>query len=134
MRRASEPRGRRNGFVRNHRWLAVVAAVAPVAAAAWLPESVSATTLTWDASGAANGFTNFPTDGSGSWNTSISPNWNPGGVSADQTWLDGSAAVIGAGSGAAGKINIDNGSVIASGLQFNAPGSGGNYTINGATL
>jgi autotransporter-associated beta strand protein len=110
----------------------LAAVVAPAAVLALgANRAATAATLTWDASGAADGIINFPTDGSGSWNTSINSNWNPGGISTDQMWVDGSSAVIGAASGAAGTITIDSGSVTANSVQFNAPGSG-SYTIAGS--
>ncbi|HEX3720929.1 MAG TPA: autotransporter-associated beta strand repeat-containing protein [Verrucomicrobiae bacterium] len=73
------------------------------------------TTLTWDANGGSG-----PSDGSGTWH-------NPGDWwdgTAATSWTDGSAAVIGAGSGAPGNyvLTVDT-TVTATTYTFNPPGA-----------
>ncbi|HUB25519.1 MAG TPA: autotransporter-associated beta strand repeat-containing protein [Tepidisphaeraceae bacterium] len=91
-----------------------------------LPAAALAQSLTWDASG---NHPTSPNDGSGNWDTSSAANWSNG--SADSVWSNGDIAVFGAANGAAGTVLIDDpsGGVIASGITFNAPGSG-NYNIS----
>lgn len=84
-----------------------------------------AATLTWDASGGPP-----LNDGSGNWNATGGANWfdgstyGPWGNSTD-------TAVFGVGSGAAGTVTVGN--VNASGITFNAAGSGA-YTLSSGTI
>src|ERR1043165_2130666 len=92
--------------------------------------SASAAILTWDASGLNNP---GPTDGSGSWDTTIS-NWaNAASPAPDVPWSTGNTAQFGVANGAAGTVTITDGSgtVSAAGINFNAAGTG-NYTIAAA--
>jgi fibronectin-binding autotransporter adhesin len=85
-----------------------------------------AATFTWDSSG-LNPIT--PTDGGGFWDiVGTNTVWSNG--TSDVVWDNASTAVFGHNNGAAGIVTIDDGSgtVTATGLTFNAPGSG-NYTI-----
>ena len=78
--------------------------------------------VTWDSGGASP---TSPHDGSGNWDfTTI--DWSNG--STDMAWPNGSQAIFGAGTGAAGTINLLS-SVNVTGLVFNMPGSG-NYNIS----
>ena len=111
-------------------------AAAPAAVALWASPSYGQT-VTWDASGAATSGGSV-TDGGGFWDvTNIlgNPDTNWFGGVIDGTWNNGDVAVLGnfannAGAGAAGTVTIDDdsGSVTASGINFNAVGSG-SYTI-----
>ncbi|MCW1925731.1 autotransporter-associated beta strand repeat-containing protein [Luteolibacter arcticus] len=101
--------------------------------AAGLISAVHAATLTWDASGANPA---APTDGPGTWDTTVA-NWSNG--AADIAWPDTAAdvAVFGANNGAAGSITVDM--VTVNGITFNAAGSGtyelagGMVTLDGTT-
>lgn len=90
-----------------------------------LPSS-EAGTYTWDASGGAP-----LNDGPGNWNPTGGSNWYDG--AAFGPWGDSftDTAIIGAGNGSAGTINV--GSINVNSITFAAPGSG-NYTLSGGTI
>ncbi len=81
---------------------------------------------TWDADTGTAG----AQDGTGTWDTSTAKWWNG---SADVAWPNTTSdtAIIGAGSGAAGTINV-SGTITLNALTFNAAGSG-NYLLSGGT-
>ncbi|MDZ7620721.1 MAG: autotransporter-associated beta strand repeat-containing protein, partial [Patescibacteria group bacterium] len=94
---------------------------------AFLPASVHAAVLTYD----ANTGTAGAQDGAGAgWNSSNTNFWDG---AANVVWPNttGDEAVFGAGSGAAGTVTV--GTVTANAVTFNAPGSG-NYTLSGGTI
>lgn len=82
-----------------------------------------AQTYVWDANNSSAG----AQDGAGTWSVGAG-NWFNQILALDnQLWVDGSHAIIGAGSGAAGTISV-SGPVTVGNLTFNAAGSG-NYTL-----
>ncbi|MDP1590314.1 MAG: autotransporter-associated beta strand repeat-containing protein, partial [Prosthecobacter sp.] len=82
--------------------------------------------LIWD----TNIVTDGAQDGTGTW-TAGSPNWfNQTQTLQNQSWLNGSDAVFGAGSGTAGTITL-SGPITAGNLTFNAATSG-SYTLGGS--
>lgn len=84
--------------------------------------------LVWDADAGSAGIQ----DGAGAW-TLGQPNWfNQTQTLDNQAWADGSDAIFGGGSGAAGVVTL-GGPISLGTLTFNAPGSG-SYTIAGNTL
>lgn len=82
----------------------------------------------WDADNGSAG----AQDGGGTW-TAGQPNWFNQTLGLDnQSWVNGSHAIIGAGDGAAGTITL-GGPVTVGNLTFNAPGSGA-YTLGGSQV
>ena len=92
-----------------------------------LPPAVHATTLTWDASGTNPA---APVDGAGTWDTTTA-RWS--NATTDVIWPNTGAdiAVFGKANGVAGTVTVAT--VTASGITFNAPGSGA-YTLTGGTI
>ena len=87
-----------------------------------------ADTLVWDVTTGTPG----AQDGAGTW-TLGAPNWfNQTSTTDNVNWVDGSDAIFGAGSGAAGTVTL-GGPISLGTLTLNAPGSG-SYTIAGNTL
>ena len=97
---------------------------AAFAVVTFLATPAFAASYTWDASG-----TNptSPTDGSGTWGTSL--NWSNG--TSDVAWLSGNSVVFGTGTGAAGIVNLGASTTVTN-ITFNPAGSG-NYTIAGGS-
>ena len=84
--------------------------------------------LVWD----FDAVTPVAQDGTGTW-TLGQPNWfNQTQTLDNQVWVNGSNAIFGAGSGAAGTVTL-GGPITVGDLTFNAAGSG-SYTITGDTL
>jgi len=82
--------------------------------------------LVWDANNGADG----AQDGTGTW-TAGAPNWfNQTQTLQNQSWLNGSDAVFGSGSGTAGTITL-SGPITAGNLTFSAATSG-SYTLGGS--
>lgn len=82
--------------------------------------------LIWDASSTVDN----AQDGAGTW-TSTGGNWfNSTQSLQNQAWVNGSSAVFGAGSGAAGTVTL-SGSISAAALTFDSAGSG-TYTLGGS--
>ncbi len=107
------------------RRLLALAAASVLAAGGWAGANLHAATQTWAPGGA---------DGSGNWDTATA-NWNPGST----TWVNGNVAAFGLGGTGSYTVTIDTAGITASGLTFNAMGSGGYYTLaatagNGLTL
>ncbi len=122
--------GRRKPGTRNRRCgrtLFAAAVSLAVAGTLALPPAARAgggpATLTWDPSG-----NHTASDGGGNWDTSTR-NWATG--SSDVAWVNGDVASIGAGGGSPETVTINTTGITASGLTFNAMGSGGYYTIAG---
>lgn len=88
----------------------------------------AADTLIWDAdNGTAGG-----QDGTGTW-TLGQPNWfNQTQTLQNQSWVNGSDAIFGSGSGTAGAVTLGSAVTVGT-LTFNAAGSG-TYTLSGNTL
>ncbi len=99
------------------RRLLSLAAASVLAAGGWSGMNLHATTTTqtWAPGGV---------DASGNWDTSTA-NWNPGPA----TWVNGNVAAIGNGGTSSYTVTIDTTGITASGLTFNAMGSGGYYII-----
>lgn len=87
--------------------------------------------LTWDADNAVAGIQDG--SGGGVWGVGVG-NWRDTGSSTDNVnWANGTVATFGGGTaGTGGTVNIVAGGVSATGLVFDAPSAGGNYTIGGA--
>lgn len=84
--------------------------------------------LVWDANNATAG----AQDGSGTWTVGL-PNWfNQTGGLNNQSWIDGSDAIFGSGTGTAGTVTL-GGSITIANLTFNTTGSG-SYTIGGSNV
>ena len=122
--------GRRKPGTRNRRCgrtLFAAAVSLAVAGTLALPPAARAgggpPTLTWDPLG-----NHTASDGGGNWDTSTL-NWATG--SSDVAWVNGDVASIGAGGGSPETVTINTTGITASGLTFNAMGSGGYYTIAG---
>ena len=87
---------------------------------------VRSDTLVWDVTPGTPG----AQDGAGTW-TLGAPNWlNQTTTTDNVNWVDGSDAIFGSGSGAAGVVTL-GGPITVGNLTFNAPGSG-SYAIAGA--
>lgn len=88
--------------------------------------AASADVLVWD----ANTVTDGAQDGAGTWTAGL-PNWfNQTQTLQNQSWLNGSDAVFGSGSGTAGAITL-SGPITAGNLTFNAATTG-SYTLGGS--
>lgn len=93
-----------------------------------LPLSGRGDVFVWDASTLTDG----PQDGAGTW-AAGAPNWfNQTQALQNQNWINGSHAIFGAGSEAAGTITL-SGALSVGNLTFSAPGSG-SYTLSGAGI
>jgi fibronectin-binding autotransporter adhesin len=91
-----------------------------------LPSPARCDVFVWDASTLTDG----PQDGGGTW-AANAPNWfNQTLALQNQSWINGSHAIFGAGSGAAGTVTL-SGALRVGNLTFSAPGSG-SYTLSGA--
>ncbi|MGC9259341.1 MAG: hypothetical protein ACP5I8_04565 [Phycisphaerae bacterium] len=98
------------------RRLLALAAAAVLAAGGWAGANLhAATTQTWAPGGV---------DASGNWDTTTN-NWNPG----QTTWTNTNVAAFGLGGSSSETVTIDTTGIAASGLTFNAMGSGASYTI-----
>ncbi len=85
-------------------------------------------TFVWDAATLTDG----PQDGAGTW-AAGAPNWfNQTQALQNQNWINGSHAIFGAGTGAAGTVTL-SGNLSVGDLTFSAPGSG-SYTLSGAGI
>ena len=124
LRRAFSLSPSNRSSTKHKRWVLLASAAASVTMSA-LP--ALAANLTWDASGTTP---SHATDGAGSWDTT-NVNWSNGTTDAAWNTAGGNTAVFGNANGAAGNVVIDDasGGVTATGLIFNAPGSGA-YTIS----
>ena len=88
--------------------------------------AVRSDTLVWDVTTGTTG----AQDGAGTW-TLGAPNWfNQTSTIDNVNWVDGSDAIFGSGSGAAGTVTL-GGPITVGNLTFNAPGSG-SYAIDGS--
>ncbi len=124
LRRAFSLSPSNRSSTKHKRWVLLASAAANVTMSA-LP--ALAANLTWDASATTP---SHATDGAGSWDTT-NVNWSNGTTDAAWNTAGGNTAVFGNANGAAGNVVIDDasGGVTATGLIFNAPGSGA-YTIS----
>ncbi|MCB1225577.1 MAG: hypothetical protein KDK99_07205, partial [Verrucomicrobiales bacterium] len=102
--------------------------VLTTAMAVMIGSSSRADVLTWDADAGTAG----NQDGAGTWMVA-QPNWFNGTTStANQNWVDGSDAIFGVGSGAAGAVTL-GGPITVGALTFDPTGSGA-YTLSGDVL